>query len=146
MGILTSLFKKDEKPLAELIDSDLGKLVWSEADEAWVGYYNSFKFSIAFDYENTPSQELLSYAKQILRRPRWLKEAILNAMKDAMEKNAGRYDDEFRKLKLNMIHFYMYMDEVRIFVDFTGCKEYRLWGINFKDLVCEGMVCEGECG
>jgi hypothetical protein len=146
MGFLATLFKRDTRPVETYLDPQLGKLRWSEHDEAWIGLYNGYKFAIAYYYDSLPAEDILSYAKDMLYEPRWLRDAIVNAMKDAMRGKNARYVDEIRGLKMELIHFYKFMDEVRIFVDFSGCRSFRVWKVDFRDRVCEGMSFEGQCG
>ncbi|MBI3561947.1 MAG: hypothetical protein HY080_09570 [Gammaproteobacteria bacterium] len=139
MGFLATLFHTADRPQPTYMDSELGQLRWSEFDEAWLGFFKGFKYAIAYGYEDSPNEELLAYARDILSKPIWLKEAIDNAISEASEKFATTYFYEIRTLKLNCIRFYTNDDENRILVEFNGGKNSRTWKVEFRERLCEGM-------
>jgi len=50
LGLFDRFFKKGEDPVEEYFNSSLGKMLWDDDEESWVGRYKDFKFLISYEY------------------------------------------------------------------------------------------------
>jgi hypothetical protein len=69
MQFLRKHFQPSPSPEPVFEDPTLGRMVWSQDDEAWTGTYNGFRFAIAHEGAARPSPRLVSLAADVLGMP-----------------------------------------------------------------------------
>ena len=139
MGFFAHLFRKAEDPDTNYSDPVLGPLEWSEDDEAWLGDFNSLRFSLAYDGAPRASEQVVAYAREFLADPQWLAASLAEAKKGAKDEYAPFYDPEIDALSFGRIHFHLYKHKRRIFAELEGGRDFRAWRIEFADRHCEGI-------
>ncbi len=136
---LAKLFDRPEEPVPEYELATLGRVVWSEDDEAWRGYFNGFSYLLSYQGQATPAEDLSAYAFRMLED----KEAFLSAIHAAKLAGAAEYplfySDEISGLTLGLVYFFRNKQHYRILADLDGGLDYRAWRIEFLGDHCEGI-------
>ncbi len=139
MGFLSDLFKKGEEPEQVCSDPVLGRMIWSEDDEAWFGEHEKKKYSLAYERTRTPPDALVAYAREVLHDTDWLASSLAAAKERARAEGYDNHEAELASLTFGTIHFYLYKGKRRIIADLEGGKDDRCWRIEFDDRTCEGI-------
>lgn len=139
MGFLSDLFKKGEAPDTPCANEVLGSMKWSEEDEAWLGEFNSARFSLAYEGMKQPSAMLVTYAREVLNDRQWLASSLADAKGRAKRQYGDFYFSEIDSLSIGRIHFYIHKGQRRIIAELDGGKDDRLWRIEYADRDCEGI-------
>lgn len=139
MGFLSKLFEKGEDPLPIVNDPQLGHLEWAEADEAWVGSYNGFHFSLSYDRKAVPTPEVSAYAKSMLGDAVWLMDTFEKEKDHCMTKAPSHLIREIAGLKLGRLYFSMNKGCGYVIANVEGGGDDRSWRIEFHDRKCDGM-------
>jgi hypothetical protein len=150
MGFLSELFKRDSSDDPEPIITDpvLGKMSWSDDDEAWSGSYNGFNFLISYDLKARPDETVLAYARESLNDRAWLDGSLAEAKEkhkgEIGEKNRAFYGPEMDELTWETISFGRHIrgkhqGKLYIFASLASGRDYRAWRIEFVQRTCEGM-------
>jgi hypothetical protein len=128
-----------ETPLVEVSHPVLGPLRWSPDDEAWIGSYRDFGFSLGYEGQATPSEPLISYALEVMDDPGWLDATFSAARDEAIRSFEAYYTEEIRSLTLGTIHFRRSRGTLGILADVEGGRNYRCWRIEYQDRHCFGI-------
>lgn len=140
MGIRSFLFGDKTKIRDEILDPELGRLVWVEDDESWKGTYSGMEFLLAFENgKDSPSQEVCDYALSVLAAP----SILMDALEAEKRKYISKYpssEKEVVALQYEVINFYRYKSRANRIIASLGLGEnYRAWRIEFAENVCEGL-------
>src|SRR5436309_1332336 len=133
---LKRFFKRAPPPVAEKIDDPvLGRLMWSEDDEAWVS--SSAHAGVGFDFQISgtpePDEALLAHAADILRKRDAFVEAVSQFLKEEAEKirSLRSYRDEIEGLKIDRVCLFWPERPDDGMISFSGGRDYRLWRCDY---------------
>jgi hypothetical protein len=135
---------------------------WTEDEEAWVGAYNGFVFSIAFDGHERPSSELITFARETLGNRDWIEETLDGAKQNFVADYGARYSEEIRSLEFGTLHFLVWkpnrlaqflVDPFAFFfkprssnvptpgiiANLSGGKDCRSWWAHYTGKHCDGI-------
>ena len=140
MGIRSFLFGDKTEIRKEILDPELGRLVWVEDDESWKGTFSGINFLLSFETgKDAPSKEVRDYALSVLKSPSILMDA-LDAEKKKYISKYPRYEKEVGALRYDMVSFYRTKSRAdRIIASLGPGEDYRGWRIEFAGHVCEGL-------
>ncbi len=140
MRFLKKLFEKGEPPVPVVDDPQLGRLEWSEDDEAWVGTHRGFRFALAYERKATPAPPLLSYAKEVLNDPGWLERTLEEEKNRWAAKAPPSVQHELAGLRFGLIYFSIHKHRGPcIFAIVEGGEDDRSWRIEYHDRQCDGL-------
>ena len=140
MRFFKKLSEKEEDPVPVVNDPQLGRMEWSEDDEAWVGTHGGFRFALAYERKATPTPPLLSYAKEVLSNPVWLERTLEEEKKRWASKVPPSGRDELATLKFGLIYFSIHKDRgPYIFAIVEGGGDDRSWRIEYHNRQCDGL-------
>jgi len=139
MNFLKKLFEKGETPIPIVEDPTLGRLEWSEDDEAWIGSFNGFRFALSYERKSAPPPRLSDYARDVLGNPAWLTDTLEMEKRSWASKVPPNVKDEVASLKFGIIHFSMRKDRAYIIADVEGGGDERSWRIEYHDRECDGL-------
>ena len=139
MRLLKKFCKKGEDPIPIIEDRTLGRLEWSNDDEAWAGTFNGFRFALSYEGKSAPTPRLLDYAKDALGSPGWLTGTFEIEKSSWASKVPPNVRDEVASLKFGIIQFSMRKDSGYIIADVEGGGDNRSWRIEYHDRVCGGL-------
>ena len=140
MGIRSFLFGDKTKIRNEILDPELGRLIWVKDDESWKGTYSGMEFLLAFENgKDSPSQEVRNYALSVL--------SSTSILEDALEAEKRKYiakypnsEKEVAALRYEVVNFYRYKSRAnRIIASLGPGENFRAWRIEFAENVCEGL-------
>jgi len=141
MGFL-DFIKSGEEPISVYEDSILGRLLWNDNDEAWIGKYNGYIFTLAYDKKKEPDIDLINHARNILNNTEWLNKTLAEAKNNWLIENnkfAEILKDEIFSLKLDKFYFFKRKNVNSILANLEGGSAERSWRIEFKEMKCIGM-------
>ena len=139
MRFLKKLFEKGEDPLPIVEDPKLGRLEWSKDDEAWIGFFNGFRFALSYERKVAPTPRLSDYAKDVLGNPGWLTGTLEMEKSSWASKVPPNVKDEVARLKFGIVQFSMRKDCGYIIADVEGGGDNRSWRIEYHDRECDGL-------
>ena len=142
MGFFSKLreaFSPGEPPDPQVTDPRLGTMRWVEDEEAWLGDYNSFRYSLAYDRKSRPAPELMQYAQDILADSSFISTSLEDARARACRDYGADYADEIASLTLGRLHFFLRRNEPSILADLEGGRDDRSWRIEYSGRRCDGM-------
>lgn len=123
----------------QYLDDVLGSMQWSEDDESWCGEFDGARFAVTYDGAASPSETLISYAREVLADRRWLDTSLADAKEQARQTYGDFYTTEINSLTFGRIDFYTHKGGRRIIADLDGGRDDRLWRIEYADRHCEGI-------
>lgn len=92
-------------PVGEYSDPQLGKLTWSDDDEAWQGTYG--EWTILLGYERSfevPTKEVIEYACSVLFDTEWVEKTLSLAKRSYVEDHPS-HRSEVESLTIKSLHF-----------------------------------------
>jgi len=137
VGIL-DFFRRGERPEAVVLDPQLGDLRWSEQDEGWLGSFNGFSFSLAYEKVSRPAQQLVAYALRLMQKREWLTQT-LEAEKEKWKREYPAQAAEIDALEFDHLGFYRYKSANQVFANLTPESDDRCWRIEYKEDTCMGL-------
>jgi hypothetical protein len=140
MSFFGKLFEKGEDPLPVFNDPELGRMEWSQDDEAWTGSYRGLQFALSYSREASPSSAVLSYAKEVLNDPDWLNRTLQEEKDRWSSKVPPNVKPELAELRFGVLYFSIHKRRGPIiFAIVDGGKGYRCWRIEYHGRECDGM-------
>lgn len=138
MGLF-SFFKTGPDPQSELSDIVLGTLNWDKDEEGWTGIFDSLQFSIAYDKEETPSLEIVEYARSVLQDQSWLNKGLEDEKEKMISELPDLNSDEIESLNFESLSFFRRKGKNCIFAILSGGLDYRAWRIEYTENTCDGL-------
>jgi hypothetical protein len=140
VSLWTFLFgKRGPNPLASIDDPTLGKMHWSEDDESWIGECGGYRFAVPYTWQAVPDVSLLVYVRMFLGEDGSTFTGNLNAARVKHAAEFERWEDEFRRLKVEMLRFGMSTNEMGCLVDLAGGEPDKSWRVEFDGHDCLGF-------
>ena len=139
MGLFGNLFRKGEEPNKNWSDSVLGHTEWSKDDEAWCGEFQSFRFTISYEWTKDPDPTLVEYAREILQSPDWLFDSLINSKISAKQEYGEELSERIEQLEYETFHFMLQKGKPVILADLGEDEDGRSWRIEFSERTCAGI-------
>ncbi len=137
-------FQGEPSPIAaEINDPILGKLTWSEDDEAWLSDPQHENLGFVFHITGTPEPHavLLSHAADILRDRNQFMDKVMVCVKQEAELVAHlrEYREEIAELRVETVCLFWgdRLNDGMIY--FSGGRDYRLWRMDYANRQPQGV-------
>jgi hypothetical protein len=139
MGLLSRLLKGGDPPVSDWTDAALGRLVWSDDEEGWVGAHQGLSIVLSRGAEPQPEESVVRYARERLSDPGWMAATLEKAKREAIAEYGLQLGPEIERLQFELINFYARKGHLRIIADLSGGERDRAWRIEYGGLTCEGI-------
>ena len=135
---LSDWLRRSAAPEPAIRDAVVGELIWSAEHDGWSGVHDGLAFTIGFQGDATPAEDLVAYARQMITGREWL-EAELARAKQAVPPHLAKFGDELQDLRFERFHFSITRGARYTFAELGPGRDYRAWRIEFTDDKCQGI-------
>lgn len=130
-------FLQSEPPptAGKIEDPILGRLAWSEDDEAWVS--NAIHGDLGFEFQISgtpePDNKLLAHAAEIVRTKDDFAARVLNYVKSEAEtvRSLRPYKEEIEGLQIERVCLFWPERPDDGMISLSGGRDYRLWRCDY---------------
>lgn len=139
LSIIRRFLRERPEPRDAVVHPLLGEMRWSADSGSWLGHYGGFRFSLAYEGMESPSEAIIAYALDVMRDAAWLASTLADAKEQALRTFEPFYAEEIRSLSLGEIHFSTFRGTPRILADLEPGRDFRCWRVEYEGRRCEGI-------
>lgn len=128
--------KKRQEPLREILDPVLGKLAWSDDGNGWFGLSEGLEYSLAYERAETPTPEVLCFARERVTNSEWRTRVERLAKSKARIDLPPRFHHEIEGLSLKTVAFYRHRklpNGVMVLAQFSGGATDHFWSADYRN-------------